>query len=147
MAMTNEGHASVGVAAIKPAFERLSEELAKYLVAKGTDVVNRGVKKLGSVVEQVNSASEEAGVLGKAGAAGAMRLAAGESMRKAVGSAIAVGAKAKLQSMFGAEVGGSQKALNVLKLILAILLAIIALFLLLILLPAVIVFVLIVGSR
>src|SRR3981189_3267708 len=70
MAMTHEVHASGGVAARNPALERLSEELAKYLVAKGTDVVNRGVKKLGSVVEQVNSASEEAGVLGKRGAAG-----------------------------------------------------------------------------
>jgi hypothetical protein len=147
MAMANEGRAPGGVAVMKPALERLSEELAKYLVAKGADLVDRGVKKLGSVAEQVKSASEEAGVLGKAGAAGAMRLAAGESIRKAVWSAIAVGAKAQLQAMFGPEVSGSEKVLNVLKLILAILLAIIALLLLLILLPVVIVFVLIVGSR
>jgi hypothetical protein len=147
MAMTHEVHGSGGVAARNPALERLSEELAKYLVAKSTDLVNRGVKKLGSVIEQVKSASEGSGVLGKAGAAGAMRLAAGDSMRRAVWGAIAAAAKAQLQSMFGAEVSGSKKALNVLILINGVILAIIALLILLILLPAVIIFLLVAGGQ
>jgi hypothetical protein len=146
MAMTNEVRTSGDVAVKNPAFERLSEELAKYLVAKSADLINRGVNKLGSVVEQVKSASEEAGALGAAGAAGAMRLAAGESMHGAVRGAIVAGAKAQLRSMFGPDVDGSRKVLNVLILIFGILLAIIALLILLLLLPALIIF-LLVGGR
>jgi hypothetical protein len=147
MAMKNEVRTSGGVAVKNPAFERLSEELAKYLAAKSADLINRAVNKLGSVVDQVKNASEEAGPLGAAGAAGAMRLAAGESMRSAVCSAIVAGAKAQLRSMFGPDIGGSRKALNVLILILGILLAIIALLILLLLLPALIIFLLVAGRQ
>jgi hypothetical protein len=146
--MTIEAHAAGRPAgSVTPALERLSEEAGKYLAAKSVDLVDRGVKKVNSLVGQIQGGSGEAGVLATAGAAGAVRLAAGESMRRAVLAALMAGAKAKLQHMFGPNVSVGQKIVNVLKIILFVLLALVALLLIIIILPVAIVFLLIAGNR
>jgi hypothetical protein len=127
--------------------ERLSAEVGKYLAAKSVDLVDRGVRQLDSVADRIQGTSGQTGVLATAGAAGAVRLAAGEPMRRAVLAAIMAGTRAQLRQMFGPNTSAGQKIVNVLKIILFVLLSLIAALLALILLPAAIVMLLISGNR
>lgn len=130
------------------AFAQLSDAVKEYLVAVGSELISRVGDKVQEATEKVaERGPHEVGVAGQSGIAGALALAEGKSKAQAAWAAFMAGVRAKLHTMFGPDVSGGQKALNVLKLVLFVLAAIVALLLLAVLLPVVVVVLIIVGSR
>lgn len=87
----------------------LTDQLGKYLTAKGTDLADKLGGKIASVTTKLEDAADNGGLLGPAASTAAKKLASGASPAKAALSAAGTELKEKVKSALGKGKGGGGK--------------------------------------